>query len=32
VLGSAKTEKLIDQINRLERIDDIRALRPLFTA
>jgi 2-methylcitrate dehydratase PrpD len=31
VLGSAKTEKLIDQINRLERIDDIRVLRPLFT-
>ena len=32
VLGSAKTEKLIDQINGLERIDDIRTLRPLFTA
>jgi 2-methylcitrate dehydratase PrpD len=32
VLGPARTEKLVDQINHLERLDDIRALRPLFTA
>lgn len=32
VLGSEKTEKLIEQINLLERIGDIRALRLLFTA
>jgi 2-methylcitrate dehydratase PrpD len=32
VLGSEKTEKLIGEINRLERVADIRALRPLFTA
>jgi 2-methylcitrate dehydratase PrpD len=30
VLGSEKTEKLIDQINHLERVDDVRALRALF--
>jgi 2-methylcitrate dehydratase PrpD len=32
VLGSDKAEKLIGEINRLEQIADIRALRPLFTA
>jgi 2-methylcitrate dehydratase PrpD len=32
VLGTERAEKLIDQINRLERLDDIRGLRPLFTA
>jgi 2-methylcitrate dehydratase PrpD len=32
VLGSMRTEKLVDRINNLERVDDIRALRPLFTA
>lgn len=32
VLGTEKTEKLVDRINSLERMDDIRALRPLFTA
>jgi 2-methylcitrate dehydratase PrpD len=32
VLGSEKTEKLIGEINRLEHVADIRALRPLFTA
>jgi 2-methylcitrate dehydratase PrpD len=32
VLGAGKTEKLIDEINGLERAADIRALRPLFTA
>jgi hypothetical protein len=32
VLGSEKTERLIDQINRLERLEDVRGLRPLFTA
>jgi 2-methylcitrate dehydratase PrpD len=32
VLGTEKTEKLVDRINSLERVDDIRALRPLFTA
>lgn len=31
VLGSGKTEKLIDRINELERVDDVRALRALFT-
>ena len=31
VLGTERAEKLIDQINMLERLDDIRALRPLFT-
>jgi 2-methylcitrate dehydratase PrpD len=32
VLGSERTEKLIDQIKMLERVDDMRVLRPLFTA
>ena len=32
VFGTERTEKLIDQINRLETLDDIRALRPLFAA
>lgn len=32
VLGLEKTEKLIERINALERVDDIRGLRPLFTA
>jgi 2-methylcitrate dehydratase PrpD len=32
VLGTERAEKLIDQINMLERLDDIRGLRPLFTA
>jgi len=32
VLGADKTNKLIDQINNLERVDDVRALRALFTA
>ena len=31
VLGAEKTEKLIEQINGLERVGDMRALRPLFT-
>ena len=31
VLGSDKTEKLIQQINKLETIDDIRVLRSLVT-
>ena len=31
VLGPEKTEMLIEQINGLERADDIRALRPLLT-
>jgi 2-methylcitrate dehydratase PrpD len=31
VLGSEKTEQLIDLINRLEAVDDIRMLRPLMT-
>jgi hypothetical protein len=30
VLGSEKTERLIDQVNNLERVDDIRMLRALF--
>jgi 2-methylcitrate dehydratase PrpD len=30
VLGSDKTEKLIEQINKLETVDDIRLLRPLM--
>ncbi|MBO0752462.1 MAG: MmgE/PrpD family protein, partial [Bradyrhizobiaceae bacterium] len=30
VLGPEKTEKLIATINRLERVEDIRELRPLF--
>jgi 2-methylcitrate dehydratase PrpD len=32
VLGSEKTERLIDQVNNLERVDDIRTLRDLFAA
>ncbi|MGA7803522.1 MAG: MmgE/PrpD family protein [Bradyrhizobium sp.] len=32
VLGAERADRLIDQINALERIDDIRALRPLYTA
>ncbi|WP_338691446.1 MmgE/PrpD family protein [Bradyrhizobium sp. 26S5] len=32
VLGSEKTETLIEQIGNLERIDDIGKLRPLVTA
>ncbi len=32
VLGSEKTEKLIGQINLLERVEDVGALRPMFTA
>jgi 2-methylcitrate dehydratase PrpD len=31
VLGAEKTEKLIAQINSLERVEDVRTLRPLFT-
>jgi len=31
VLGAEKTDRLIAQINTLERVDDVRALRPLFT-
>jgi 2-methylcitrate dehydratase PrpD len=31
VLGPDKTEKLIAAINRLERVDDVRELRTLFT-
>ena len=30
VLGSEKTERLIDQVNNLERVDDVRMLRALF--
>jgi 2-methylcitrate dehydratase PrpD len=32
VLGAEKTKKLVDQINNLERVDDLRVLRPLYTA
>jgi 2-methylcitrate dehydratase PrpD len=32
VLGPEKSERLIAGINGLERVDDIRALRPLYTA
>ena len=32
VLGAEKTEKLIAAVNRMERIADVRELRPLFTA
>jgi 2-methylcitrate dehydratase PrpD len=32
VLGSAKTDQLIAQINSLEHLENIRQLRPLFTA
>jgi 2-methylcitrate dehydratase PrpD len=31
VLGAEKTAKLIAQVNTLERVDDIRTLRPFFT-
>ena len=31
VLGAQKTEALINQINTLETLDDIRKLRPLLT-
>jgi 2-methylcitrate dehydratase PrpD len=30
VLGTEKTEMLVDRINVLERVDDLRSLRPLF--
>ena len=32
VLGTERADKLIDQINRLEQLDHIGGLRPLFTA
>lgn len=32
VLGPEKADKLIEQINTLEKVDDIRLLRPLLTA
>jgi 2-methylcitrate dehydratase PrpD len=32
VLGAEKTERLIEQLNGLEHVSDMRALRPLFTA
>jgi hypothetical protein len=32
VLGGAKADRLIDQINNLQKLDDIRAMRPLFMA
>ncbi|NVO17090.1 MAG: MmgE/PrpD family protein [Rhodoplanes sp.] len=32
VLGPEKTERLIERINAIEKIDDIRMLRSLFTA
>jgi 2-methylcitrate dehydratase PrpD len=31
VLGARKTEQLIDRINKLETVDNVRQLRPLFT-
>jgi 2-methylcitrate dehydratase PrpD len=31
VLGKDKAERLIDQINMLEKLDDMRRIRPLFT-
>ena len=31
VLGARKTDQLIDRINTLESVDDVRQLRPLFT-
>jgi 2-methylcitrate dehydratase PrpD len=31
VLGADKTEKLIERINALETVENIRDLRPLFT-
>jgi 2-methylcitrate dehydratase PrpD len=32
VFGASKTDRLIAQINNLEKLDDIRKLRPLWTA
>jgi 2-methylcitrate dehydratase PrpD len=32
VLGSDRADRLIDRINGLEKIDDIRVLRPLYSA
>lgn len=32
VLGAAKAERLIEAVNRLESLADVRALRPLLTA
>jgi hypothetical protein len=32
VLGSSKTERLIAALQSLETLDDMRRLRPLFTA
>jgi hypothetical protein len=32
VLGAEKTERLIERINKLETLDNINELRPLFTA
>jgi len=32
VLGAARANRLIDQINALERVGDLRTLAPLFTA
>jgi 2-methylcitrate dehydratase PrpD len=32
VLGFDKAEKLIEEINNLERVDDMRSLRQLYTA
>ena len=32
VLGAARTERLIAQINELEKLEDVRGLRPLWTA
>jgi len=32
VLGATKTSKLIEMINNLETLKDIRGLRPLITA
>lgn len=32
VLGAERAEKLIDQINALEKVKDMRSLRPLLTA
>jgi 2-methylcitrate dehydratase PrpD len=32
VLGAAKTDQLIDRLNSLEQLDELRHLRPLWTA
>jgi hypothetical protein len=32
VLGAGKTERLISALQSLETLDDVRRLRPLFTA